>query len=70
MVKDSLFLIMFIGIMSLFNIFLTIPILKEIWLNNDYLIVFKILIEIFTGLFLFAISFIITSILTFGAFGE
>ena len=68
--KDILFIIIFVSIISLFSICLTIPTLKEIWLNNDCIIIWKILIEIFVGLFLFVISFIIARILTLGVFGE
>ena len=68
--KDILFIIIFVSIISLFSICLTIPTLKEIWLNNDCIIIWKILIEIFVGLFLFVISFIIAGILTLGVFGE
>jgi len=68
--KDILFIAIFVSIISLFSICLTIPTLKEIWLNNDCIIIWKILIEIFVGLFLFVISFIIAGILTLGVFGE
>jgi len=69
-IKDILTIVIFVSIISLFSICLTIPTLKEIWLNNDCLIMWKILIEIFVGLFLFLISFIIAGILTLGLFGE
>ena len=68
--KDILFIVIFVRIISLLSICLTIPTLKEIWLNNDCIIIWKILIEIFVGLFLFVISFIIAGILTLGVFGE
>jgi len=63
--KDLLSIIWFLGIMILFNCCLTIPALREIWINNNCLIIEKILIEIFIGFFLFLISFIIAGLLTF-----
>ena len=66
--KDLLSIIWFLGIIILFNCCLTIPLLMEVWISNDCLIIGKILIEMFAGSFLFLISFIIAGLLTFDIF--